>query len=52
MRTRGYTVPKRVKFDLMDDSIVLLVVLDWFFGGQVPNVYYFIIARDEIRCDW
>jgi hypothetical protein len=41
-----------MEFDLMDDSIVLLIALQWLFGYQIPYMDNFIIAGDEVAGSW
>ena len=50
MGTRSHTVSQGMKFCLVDDSIVLLISLNWLLGVKVPNNDLFVIARDNIGC--
>ena len=44
MRAGGDAVAEGVELHLMDDSRVLLVSLDRFFGVQVPNMDQLIVT--------
>ena len=52
MRTRSNTIAKRVKFNLMNNSRVLLIGLNRFFGIQVPDVNQLIVTRYYIGGSW
>ena len=36
----------------MDDTGVFLVGLDGFFGGRIPDVDEFVVARDDVGGSW
>ena len=44
MRARSSDIPQRVKFGLMNDPCMFLVLLDHFLGLDVPDVDHSIIA--------
>jgi hypothetical protein len=52
MRTRSYTVTQRVELCLMDHPRVLLVCLDRFFCGKVPNMDQLVVTGDDVCRSW